>query len=142
VTDSARIDTRFGSFAVERDRVVVVPAGLPGFEHCRRFVIITAPVLDPLTCLQGLDDSRPTFLAVDPRLVVPDYHVDLADADRRRLGARDGAPLVWLAVVRLESDAAIVNLRAPVVVNPELMLGMQLVPAESPYAIDTRLALD
>ena len=138
----ATIETRFGSFAVDSAAVVTVPDGLPGFEGCRRFVIVTAPTLDPLTCLQGLDDRRPSFLAVDPRRVMPGYHVALPPADRHREEASEGEPLLWLALVRLDSDAALVNLRAPVVVNPRRMIGIQVIPTDSPYPVDHRLPLD
>lgn len=135
------IETRFGSFDVDAGAVVTVPDGLPGFERCRRFVIIAAPTLEPLTCLQGLDDPHPSFLAVDPRLVVPDYHLELPPASRHRIEARDADRLVWLALVRLDSDTALVNLRAPVVVNPRRMIGVQVIPGDSPYPVDHRLSL-
>lgn len=138
---TSTIETRFGSFAVDATAVVAVPDGLPGFERCRHFVIITGPTLEPLTCLQGLDDQHPSFLAVDPRLVVSGYHLDLPPAARHRVEALDDEPLVWLALVRLRDDAAFVNLRAPVVVNPRRMIGVQVIPAESPYSVDHRLSL-
>lgn len=121
--------------------VVMVPDGLPGFERCRRFVIIAAPTLDPLTCLQGLDDPHPSFLAVDPRLVVPDYELALPPAACHRVDARDDEPLVWLVLVRLHADTALVNLRAPVVVNPRRMIGVQVIPVDSRYPVDHCLSL-
>lgn len=121
--------------------VVRMPDGLPGFEGCRRFVIIAAPTLEPLTCLQSLDDPQPSFLAVDPRLVVPGYQLDLPAPARHRIEASGDDRLVWLALVRLQADAALVNLRAPVVVNPRRMIGVQVMPAESPYSVDHRLSL-
>ncbi len=138
---STTIETRFGSFDVQSDAVVAFPEGVPGFEGCQRFVIVTAPTLDPLTCLQSLDDPHPSFLAVDPRLVVPDYHLELPPAARHRLEARDDDRLVWLALVRLDADTALVNLRAPVAVNPRRMIGVQVIPGESPYPVDHRLSL-
>lgn len=138
---STTIETRFGAFDVDAGVVVMMPDGLPGFEGCRRFVIIAAPTLEPLTCLQSLDDPHPSFLAVDPRLVVPDYHLELPPAARHRLEARDDDRLVWLALVRLEADTALVNLRAPVAVNSRRMIGVQVIPGESPYPVDHRLSL-
>ncbi len=135
------IETRLGPFDVDAGAVVTVPDGLPGFERCRRFVIIAAPTLEPLMCLQGLDDPHPSFLAVDPRLVVSDYHLDLPPAAGHRVEALDDEPLVWLALVRLDADTALVNLRAPVVVNPRRMIGVQVIPGDSPYPVDHRLAL-
>lgn len=135
------IETRFGSFDVTSAAVVAVPEGLPGFEVCQRFVIITAPSLAPLTCLQGLDEPQPSFLAIDPHLVVHGYHLELPAAARHRVEAIDDDPLVWLALVRLDVDTALVNLRAPIVVNPRRMIGVQVISAESDYPIDHCLSL-
>ncbi|MEZ5284188.1 MAG: flagellar assembly protein FliW [Vicinamibacterales bacterium] len=120
---------------------VTLPDGLPGFEQCRTFVVMSAPDLAPLTRLQGLDGSQPTFLALDPRLVLPDYDASLSPADRQRLGAAPDDPLLWLALVGLDGQRLFVNLRAPVVINPARMLGLQVVAADSPYSTQHELLL-
>lgn len=118
---------------VEAAGVITFTHGLPGFERCRRFVIMTGAAIDPFVWLNGLDDAQPSFLAVDPTLVAPEYALPLSVADRRRLDASEGEPLLWLALVKVDEAEATVNLRAPVVVNPRRMLGLQIVAADSPY---------
>jgi flagellar assembly factor FliW len=132
------VATPFGAFSADAAGVVTFAAGLPGFERCRRFVLVSAPALAPFTCLHGLDAPHPSFLTLDPGRAVPGYAVTLSAADRRRLGA-DGEPLLWLAVARLDSDGASVNLRAPIVINPTRLLGVQVLDADSPFAADHRL---
>jgi len=128
--------TRFGVFQASPRDVVRVADGLPGFESCRQYVIVSSPELEPFTCLQGLDDPRPSFLVIDPRLVAADYHVALSPADRRRLDVAPGDTLLWLALVRIgDGSDASVNLRAPIVVNPRRMAGLQVIAADSPYAL-------
>lgn len=125
-TDLTPIETRFGTFTGRQRDIVTLVDGLPGFEECRRFLLLSSPTIEPLFCLQGLDDGQPSFLAIDPRLVAPDYSCRLDDLQRRRLGATDDTPLLWLAIVRVADDGTTVNLRAPLVVNPERMRGLQL----------------
>lgn len=115
--------------------------GLPGFEPCRHFVVMSSSDLEPLARLQGLDPSGPSFLALDPRMVMPDYETVLAPADRRRLEASDDDTLLWLVLVRLEGRRVLVNMQAPVVINPRRMLGLQVVPADSPYSTHHELLL-
>ena len=135
--------TRFGTFEADAGDVVRVVDGLPGFESCRRYVIVSSPELAPFTCLQGLDDPRPSFLVIDPRLVVAEYGVELSTAERRRLEAAAGDALLWLALVRIGDGAdASVNLRAPIVVNPRRMAGLQVIAADSPYALQHPLGPD
>lgn len=128
--------TRFGTFTVDPADVVAFPHGLPGFEKCRRFVLVSAPSLDPFTCLHGVDVPGPSFLTLDPQRVVADYQVPLGEADRHRLGATAGEPLLWLAIVHVDDAAARVNLRAPVVINARRMIGLQVMAADTGYATD------
>ena len=116
--------------------VVTFVGGLPGFETCRRFVLVAAPALDPFTCVHGVDQPAPSFLAIDPRKVVEGYECSIAPADRARLEARPDQPLVWLALVTLGSDRATVNLRAPLVISPVTMRGVQVVAADAHHALD------
>ncbi|MDH4066943.1 MAG: flagellar assembly protein FliW [Acidobacteriota bacterium] len=122
--------------------IVTIPDGLPGFERCRRFVVMSSPELEPLARVEGLDDERPSFLALDPRLALPDYDTVLSPADRQRLAVDDHDALLWLAIVRLEDTRLVVNLRAPIVINPRLMIGRQIVPADSPYSTHHELPMD
>ena len=122
--------------------VVTLPDGVPGFERCRRFVVVTSPTLEPFTCLQSVDDEGPSFLALDPKSIVPDYQTRLGDAERVRLDVRGDDALLWLAIVRFDTDVAKVNLRAPIVINPRSMTGVQLIAAESPYSTEYAIPLD
>ena len=136
------VETRFGRFEVRDDAVLMFAEGLPGFEQCRRFVLLSSEELAPLWCLQGLDAPEPSFLAVDPNLVLPRYRRLLNDADRTRVGG-DGKDLIWLALVTLgDGDGtAVANLRAPVVINSERMVGAQIVQQRGQYQIAHPLAI-
>ncbi len=116
------------------DGVVYLPDGVPGFPHCHRFVVASSDELAPLTCLQGLDEDRPSFLAIDPRLVLPSYEARLSAADRARLHAGPDEPLFWLALVHMEGDRVLINLQAPIVINPSRMYGLQVIDTDGPYS--------
>ena len=122
-------------------RVVTFEQGLPGFERFQRFVLVGSPSLDPFTLLQGAGADAPTFVGIDPHLVEASYRTPLAEPDLQRLGAGSGDPLLWLALVAPRADGtATVNLRAPVVINPTSMQGIQVLVAESPYRHDHPLS--
>lgn len=127
--------THFGAFELRAEDVVSFPTGLPGFETVRRFVILSAAEFAPLQCLQSIEGPSPSFLVVDPRLVLDGYRTRLNQSDLVRLGVADDASLVWLAIVTVGPEGTFVNLRAPVVINPERMLGFQLVPSDSLYPL-------
>jgi flagellar assembly factor FliW len=119
------------------ESVVTFPDGLPGFESVRRFVLVTSSGLAPFTLMRGVDDAAPAFVAIEPRRVDQAYTAPMDLANRARLRAGEADPLLWLALVAVTADgAATVNLRAPIVINPATMLGLQVVVADSPYALD------
>jgi flagellar assembly factor FliW len=124
-----------GGTAVPTGRLVIdFPSGIPGFESCRRFVVIASPELAPLACLRALDPPEASFLAIDPRIIDPEYDLTLREFERVRLGAGD-EPLLWLALVTVAGDSATVNLRAPVVINPRRMLGCQFIRDDRDYSV-------
>jgi flagellar assembly factor FliW len=79
---------------------------------------------------------------VDPRLVLEGYRTRLNQSDLVRLGVAEDAALVWLSIVTVADEGTFVNLRAPVVINPERMLGFQLVPSDSLYPLRHPLGVE
>ncbi len=131
-----RVHTRFGEFDADPRDVLSFPDGLPGFEQCHRFVVLSSPAMAPLECLHAVDGPAATFLAVDPRLVLAKYRCVLTPGDLARLGADGKTVLLWLALVAVDvAGEATVNLRAPVVINPSRMVGYQVVPSNSLYPL-------
>lgn len=122
---------------VALDGVVTFAEGLPGFESCRQFVVVGSAEMQPFTVIQGLDAGGPSFVAIDPRRVAGEYATELDRVNMARLGASGGEPLLWLAIVAAREDGtATANLRAPLVINPAAMRGIQLIDVDTRYPID------
>lgn len=121
---------------VEREQeVVIFPYGLAGFERCRSFVVFAADAA-PFQWLTAVEGPPAAFLTIDPRRVLPTYRSTLGRTDLERLGATSTANLLWLAIVLIEPDGSIAaNLRAPIVINPDTMVGIQVVPQDSVYPL-------
>jgi flagellar assembly factor FliW len=128
--------TPMDSEAVEREQeILLFPYGLAGFENCRSFVIFAADTA-PFQWLTSVEGPPAAFLTIDPRRVLPTYRSTLSRTDLERLGATDDSDLLWLAIVLIEADGAIaVNLRAPVIINPDTMIGIQVMPQNSLYPL-------
>jgi len=122
--------------------VIEMLSPLPGFENCKRYVLMTAPEIAPFARFQGLDGSKPSFLALPPQAVVAKFDQVLETADRERLDVEGNEPLLWLSIVRIDGDRAFANLRAPLVINPRRMLGLQVISADEQLAISHPLLLD
>lgn len=125
------------------DGVVTFSEGLPGFEEHREFMIVAAPDMAPFTVMQGVTATAPSFVAVDPRVIDGTYQTTLDRVDLMRLSAHEREPLLWLALVAAHEDGtATANLRAPVVINPGTMRGIQVIALESPYRTDHPLPVE
>lgn len=135
--DRIRLSTRFGAFDADARALVSFPAGLPGFEQCRQFAILSSSDAAPLQCLHAVGGPPASFLALDPRLVLPEYRCVLGVTDRTRLSVGDDvSALLWLSLLIVtEQGTAFANLRAPVVINPATMTGFQVMPQDSVYPL-------
>lgn len=137
------VETRFGTFQATEQDVIRIPGGVPAFESCTRYVLVGGHDMQPFTCLQGLDAPAPSFLVIDPKLVVSGYSMTLSPMDSRRLDAQSSDSLLWLAIVHVgDDDHATVNLRAPIVVNPRRMVAIQALPHDSAFRHDHPLRLE
>lgn len=124
------------------DGVVTFAEGLPGFEDQHQFMLVASPDMQPFTVMQGIDDCGPSFVAIDPRAVDHGFQATLDRADLARLSAGDRDTLLWLAIIAPQADgSATANLRAPVVINPGTMRGIQVIAVDSPYRTDHPLPL-
>lgn len=137
-----RIETAVGAFDVDTGSIIHFGDGLPGFEATRDFVLLSSPEIAPLHLLHHLGSPAASFLAVDPRLVLAGYRAVLSAGDRQRIGAGEDAALVWLALITMDPEQGpTVNLRAPIVINPERMAGLQTMPHNSLYPLRHPLSL-
>jgi flagellar assembly factor FliW len=125
-----------GGSTVDRKDVITFPDGLPGFEACQGFVLLSSPELEPLQQLQSVTGPEASFVGIDPKRILPNYRYDLSAADLQMLGATDDTVLLWLALVAIGADGTVsVNLRAPIVINPEKMIGHQIMPYDCLYPL-------
>ena len=134
--DPIVFEGRITAAAGDPKNLVSFPDGLPGFEACRRFILLSSPETAPLYCLHAIEGPNASFLAIDPTVALETYRCELSAADRHRLGVAEDGRLVWLALVMVEADGSVTaNLRAPVVINPDTMVGFQVMPFECVYPL-------
>jgi flagellar assembly factor FliW len=131
-----QVHSRFADTEVNPGDVLMFAEGLPGYESARQFVLLDVPDQAPLKVLHAVNATEPCFLVVDPKSVLATYRYELSDSDRHRLGARDDSALLWLAMVIVDDAGTVaVNLRAPIVINPERMTGRQVMPNACVYPL-------
>lgn len=130
---------QFGDLEYSPDAVIQFPRGLPGFEHCHRFVFIEQPALAPVIHLQSLESLDICFLALPVRSIAPDYHLILPPEDAQTLQLPEASHItsatLCLALLSVaENGQATANLLAPIVMNVATRIAVQSVRSDAVYS--------
>jgi flagellar assembly factor FliW len=136
---------RLGGATVEfeTNSVIDFPAGLPGFEACKRFKLFHEEGKPTIFFLQSLDKPEVLFSLGDPGLLNLSYEVTLTDAEQKLLDTAPGDELLLVVIVykdeKAENKAAAVkaNMFAPIVLNITKRRGIQKVLKE----LDAQVAI-
>lgn len=120
---------RFGAIEVSEARVFTFAEGLPGFAG-KRFAVIDDPTVPALEWLQSLDEPGTALMVVDPADVRPDYQIEPKPAEIRAVQPDEAhpEPIVLRLIVRGtdQPGALVLNLLAPILLNPSRRLAMQI----------------
>lgn len=140
---TTQLDPTVMSEQVKESSPIEFPAGLIGLEEWRRFILIAHPDSGPLCLLQSLDDARMSLIVADPRQLVADYQISLAEADIQALQLPAGqkqpvldgenVSVYCILSVQAEPFTATANLLGPVVINWQAGLGRQVILSNSGY---------
>jgi flagellar assembly factor FliW len=126
---------QFGTFEVAEDKLIEFPAGLPGFEDCKRFALVHEEGADAVELLQSVDDPEVVFALADPASFGIHYEFKLTDDEQAALSLNSPEQALVAVIVRKdeagEGSPACAGLRAnfmaPLVINVEARRGLQKV---------------
>ncbi len=120
---------RLGSFSYQEKDVLTFQNGLCGFPQCTRFVLSTPASTAPVSWLISIENSDLTVPVVRPDKLFPEHAITaLPVADvTKMLGCRIKSHARIYCVLTLPQDVtrASVNLRAPLLINPQTKCGVQ-----------------
>lgn len=108
-----------------------LPEGLIGCEMWQTFTLEMNAELAPLMLLHCQDQENLSFIVADPRIVVPDYRLQLAPGDWEALGQPSPDMLAMLVILNPvmhgQQSTVTANLLGPVVFNRETGQGRQII---------------
>lgn len=127
--------TRFGTLEVPAEEVIRFKRGVLGFESVKGYVLLPHGEESPFQFLQAVDQPDLTFIVTDPRWFRPDYRVEVYQEDLEQLEstAEDSIVVAAIVTVPAGSGEMTANLLAPLLIDAESHLGIQIVQAESQY---------
>lgn len=127
--------------SLDPNTVIRLPAGMVGLPNSTEFELVTNEASLPIMWLRSTGADRLNFPVVEPGPLVPDYQLEISDADMDFLGAPPTSEalliLTVLNVKSLEPQKATINLVAPVIVNRQTLVGKQVLLSNSErYSIE------
>lgn len=134
--------TRFGTITVESEAVITLTQPIIGFQEYRRYVLLPGPDDSKISWLQSTESGELAFILMDPREVIPDYTVNVGQAELNELAVTSVDELEVFTLVVVPEDRAQIrtNLRAPILFNRKQRLGKQTILERSDYPIQFFLA--
>jgi flagellar assembly factor FliW len=119
--------TRFGVIHVETDDLLTFPDGLPGLEDCCQWALLTDSQNAILAWLQNLEHPEVALAVTSPRRFIPHYKARVARKNLEGLDLSNPAKAEILVIIGKSNEAWTLNLKAPLVINPDKRLGRQVV---------------
>ena len=138
-----QLDTKyFGRIEYAEEDVLEFPNGLFGFEAEKHFLLLPFSGSNGnMLCLQSISGPSPAFILMNPFSLKPDYAPILSAEELALMGVSTSHELCYyvMCVAREPVGESTVNLRCPVVVNPDLRRAVQVILDTDAYQMRHRL---
>ena len=133
----------FGPIEYGPEDILHFPNGLFGFEDEKEFLFLPFHGSNgSLLCFQSVRTPSLAFVAMDPFALKPDYAPVLSEEELFLMGAKESTELCYyvLCAVREPVAETTVNLKCPVVVDPDRRVAAQVILDTKEYHMRHRLA--
>lgn len=127
----------FGTFPFCDEDVIVFANGVFGFEDEKQFVLIRFDNENStMLCLQSLQNPTLAFTVMNPFAFFPEYAPKLSEKDLQKMEKKESQELLFynICVMQPVLQDSKVNLRCPIVVNPETRQAMQVILEDESYS--------
>ena len=124
---------QFGELEFDESIVYRFPNGLPGFEELRDFIIIDDKDAEPLRWLLSIDEPNVGFALLEATLTAPELYNELPEEERSL------SVMFVVVTLRRDPEPITVNLKAPIVINPSIKSGRQVVLNSDRYSTEHKI---
>ena len=126
------IQTDYGVVEYKQEDLVIFPDGLFGFPKLTRYLLLRLNEEeddDSMLLMLSVEDPNVVFVLINPFFLCPDYSPRLAPEELSCLQCSDNGELSYYAICVVRNDYLenTVNLKCPLVINPNTRHGMQVI---------------
>lgn len=134
----------FGEVDFTEDEVITFDNGMFGFENYKKYIMINFEEdKDIMVNLQSVEDENISFVLMNPFYLQEDYEAGLLESETKALEIDQdtkGVLYYVVCVVKDEVKNSTVNLRSPIVINPETRKGIQIILDNGKYTFKHSLS--
>ena len=126
---------KFGEVTVDASSILTFPEGVPGFERCKRYGLVSVDEEAPFLRLLSIDEPSVGFVILNPMLIWEDYNPQIGREDLEGLEIETADDLEIHCIVTLSSSAEQVtaNLKGPIAINTRTMKARQMILVDDRY---------
>lgn len=131
--------THFGEMKVDECQMITFIKGIPGFEEYKKYVLLPADEKgeSPFFFLQSVEIKEVSFLLLDTFSFFKEYDLRLDGLVIEQLQVENPEDVIVLTTVTVQGELkdATTNLKAPLIINHNKQLGLQIVHDNKKYMI-------
>lgn len=125
-----KIQTKYvGEITINESTIIRFSKGIPGFIDETEFVMLELPGNPMFHMLQSIQTQDIAFILTDPYRFYKDYSFELDDSTLDLLAIKSENDVLVMSVVTLRQpfDQSTINLKAPIIINPNSKRGKQYI---------------
>jgi len=127
----------FGEIDISEKQRLVFKNGIFGFEDVTNFALLDSAENSPFYWLQSEKSQNIAFLLIDPKIVYPDYELEVDSFELEDLEIESEEDIIVLSIVTLHETPikSTINLLGPIVLNKKKHFGKQVVVTNESYTV-------
>ena len=128
-------NAKFGEVTIEKSSIVTFPSGVPGFERCKDFGLVSVDDEAPFMRLLSTEKPALGFVILNPTLIWHDYDPQLSSDELEGLEIESPDDLEIYCIVTLSPipQDVTANLKGPIAVNTRTMTARQMILMDDRY---------
>lgn len=125
----------YSNLVYSKEDIISFPAGIPGFEASKEFVLVSIPEYVPFEWLVSVDGTRLRFAIINPMLFIPDYTPTISKEQLIDLEVEKPEDVLLYSIVTIRENPldSTANLVGPVIINKQKRIGKQVIIDDDRY---------
>lgn len=138
------VQTKYlGEIEINEEQIIEFSSGIPGFLDELKFVLLDFPGNPLFQFLQSLKTPELAFIVTNPHHFYRDYEFELDEQVQESLKIKSEKDVLLRAIVTLKQpfQNSTLNLKAPLIINPNARLGKQYILNTDEYSTQAPIVL-